>query len=137
MRAEARPVAAPTLVRSRAVAWDDMRPEGGVPQPPAGLVEEARRAGARRKRLLRGEGGFFLNRSSLPPGFRIPAHEHDHDELLVVLAGGCRLDGELGELGPEDAVVIRAGTRYGFTAGADGMEFLTIRTGEAKISLSK
>ena len=134
MPTEARP--ATTLVRSRDVAWDDMRPEAGVPQPPAELVAQARREGARRKRLLRGEGGFFMNRSSLPPGFRIPAHEHDHDELMVVLAGGCRLDGDLGELGPEDAIAIRAGTRYGFTAGPEGLEFLTIRMGEAATNVS-
>jgi quercetin dioxygenase-like cupin family protein len=134
MRADARGGAAATLVRSREVDWDDMR-EGRGPQPPAELVEQARRSGARRKRLLRGEGGFFLNRSSLPAGFRIPAHEHDHDELLVVLSGGCRLDCELGELGPDDAVAIRAGTRYGFTCGALGMEFLTIRTGEASVAI--
>jgi len=132
--ADARPPA--TLVRGRDVAWDDMRPEPGVPQPPAELVARAQRDGARRKRLLRGEGGFFVNRSSLPPGFRIPAHEHDHDELLLVLAGGCRLDGDLGELGPDDAIAIRAGTRYGFTAGPEGMEFVTIRTGEAGIAVS-
>ena len=135
MPAEPRPAA--TLVRSREVEWDEMRPEAGAPQPPAELVAQARREGARRKRLLRGEGGFFVNRSSLPAGFRIPPHEHDHDELLVVHAGGCRLDAALGELGPEDAIAIRAGTRYGFTAGPDGMEFLTIRTGEAAIALSE
>ena len=134
MPADARPAA--TLVRGRDVAWDDMRPEPGVPQPPAELVARAQRDGARRKRLLRGEGGFFVNRSSLPPGFRIPAHEHDHDELMLVLAGGCRLDGDLGELGPEDAIAIRAGTRYGFTCGPEGMEFVTIRTGEAAIALT-
>jgi quercetin dioxygenase-like cupin family protein len=133
----AEPGPSATLVRSRDVAWDEMRPEAGAPPPPAELVAQARREGARRKRLLRGEAGFFVNRSSLPAGFRIPPHEHDHDELLVVLAGGCRLDGALGELGPEDAIAIRAGTRYGFTAGPEGIEFLTIRTGEAGISLSE
>src|SRR5262245_17578989 len=122
-----------TLVHGREVDWDDMR--GSGVQPPAELVAKARSAGARRKRLLRGEGGFFVNRSSLPAGFRIPPHEHDHDELLVVIAGGCRLDGDLGELGPEDLIAIPAGLRYGFTCGPEGMEFLTLRTGDAKITL--
>ena len=136
MPAEPRAGAPAVLVRSREVAWDDMRPESGVPQAPAELVAAARREGARRKRLLRGEGGFFVNRSSLPAGFRIPPHAHDHDELLVVLAGAFRLDGDLGELGPEDAIAIRAGTQYGFTAGPEGVEFLTIRTGEASTAVS-
>jgi quercetin dioxygenase-like cupin family protein len=127
------------LVRYREVEWD--RPgasaDDAAPRPPAALVEAAARTGARRKRLVRGEGGFYLNRSSMPPGFRVPPHLHDHDELLVVLAGGCRFDGELGELGPDDAIVIRAHTRYGFTCGSEGMDFLTIRSGEASVSLSE
>jgi quercetin dioxygenase-like cupin family protein len=128
---------APTLVRYREIEWD--RPAANADpalRPPAALVEAAERTGARRKRLVRGDGGFFLNRSSMPPGFRVPPHVHDHDELLVVLAGGCRFDGELGELGPDDAIVIHAHTRYGFTCGPDGMDFLTIRRGEASVSLS-
>jgi quercetin dioxygenase-like cupin family protein len=104
--------------------------------PPKTLVEEARKTGARRKKIVQGEGGFFMNRSSLPPGFRIPPHQHDHNEMLVVLRGGCRFDDEQGELGADDTIVIRAHTRYGFTCGDEGMEFLTIRAGDATVSLT-
>jgi len=41
-----------------------------------------------------------MNRSMMPAGFRVPAHHHDHDELIVVLSGGCRFDDGLAELGP-------------------------------------
>jgi quercetin dioxygenase-like cupin family protein len=126
---------APTVFRFEAIEWDRPREaEAGV-RPPEALVRAAEEQGARRKRMARGEGGFFLNHSELPPGFRVPPHVHDHDELLVVLAGGCRFDDAGAELGPHDAIVIRANTRYGFTCGAAGMRFLTIRSGEASVVL--
>ena len=125
-------VAVETFTR---IEWD--RPlETAKPgtAPPAELVEKARRTGARRKKLVRGEGGFFMNRSVLPPGFRVPPHSHDHSEMLVVLTGGCRFD-DGAELGTDDTIVIHAHTHYGFTCGPEGMEFLTIRAGEASVAL--
>ena len=122
----------PAVLRYAEIEWD--RPlETARPgtAPPRELVAEARRSGARRKKVVRGEAGFYMNRSVLPPGFRVPPHSHDHSEMLVVLRGGCSFDGDLGTLGADDTIVIHAGTRYGFTCGSDGMEFLTIRTGEA------
>ena len=101
--------------------------------PPKELVAQAKRSGARRKKVVRGEAGFFMNRSVLPPGFRVPAHQHNHSELMVVLGGGCSFDDDFAALGINDSIVIHAGTRYGFTCGPEGMEFITIRTGEATI----
>ena len=106
-------------------------------RPPKALVEQAKKAGARRKKLVQGEGGFFMNRSVLPPGFRVPLHQHNHNEMLVVLRGGCEFDDGFASLSADDTIVINANTRYGFTCGPDGMEFLTIRTGEAAISFSE
>ena len=40
----------------------------------------------------------------------------------------------LGKLGPDDSIVIHAHYRYGFTCGPEGMEFLTIRIGDAGVS---
>ena len=96
------------------------------------------RCGAWRKKLATGEGGFFLNRSVLPPGFEIPAHTHDHAELLIVLRGGCQVLGSspVVILGADDAIVVDAHHEYGFLCGDEGMEFLTIRTGEASVDLS-
>ena len=130
---------APTVFRFAAIAWDRPRENEAGLRPPEALVRAAEAQGARRKRIARGEGGFFMNHSELPPGFHVPPHTHDHDELLVVLAGGCTFEGEGdgsdAELGPHDAIVIRANTRYGFTCGAAGMRFLTVRSGEASVEL--
>lgn len=117
--------------------WDDplsnLAPDK---RPPRELVEKARgKNGARRKRIVRGEGGFYMNRSLMAAGFRVPPHHHDHDEMLVVMSGGCVFDDDWARLGPGDSIVIEAGTRYGFTCGDEGMDFLTIRTGEARVSL--
>ena len=124
------------LLRFDEIEWDRPRENAAGARPPEELVREAEHTGARRKRIARGEGGFFMNHSCMPAGFRVPPHAHDHDELIVVLRGGCGFDDGLGELGPNDSIVIRAGTRYGFTCGADGMDFLTLRMGEASVDLA-
>lgn len=126
----------PKVLIYREIEWDDVLRNAKPGQaPPREIVEQAKKTGARRKKLARGEAGFFMNRSVLPAGFRVPPHSHDHDELMVVIKGGCRFDDELAELGPDDSIVIHARYRYGFTCGAEGMEFLTIRTGEAGIAV--
>ncbi len=103
--------------------------------PPRELVEEAKKVGARRKKIVTGEAGFFMNRSQLPAGFRVPPHRHNHDEMLIVLKGGCVFDDDFGKAGADDTVIIPSRNRYGFTCGPDGMEFLTIRLGEASTEL--
>jgi quercetin dioxygenase-like cupin family protein len=126
----------PAVLRYAEIEWDrPLQTAGRGTAPPRELVAEAKRTGARRKKVVRGEAGFFMNRSVLPPGFRVPAHSHDHSEMLVVLRGGCSFDEGLAELGPDDTIVIHAHTHYGFTCGPDGMEFLTIRVGEATVAM--
>lgn len=124
----------PTVLHYSEIDWDD--PTRGKTSAPKAMVESARATGARRKKLARGEAGFFMNRSFLPAGFRVPPHSHDHDELMVVLSGGCRFDDGVADLGPDDAIVIHGGFLYGFTCGGEGMEFLTIRMGEASVDLA-
>jgi len=127
---------APTLLHYAEIAWDRpvpaAQPGAG---PPKALIDEAVRTGARRKKVVCGEGGFFMNRSVLPAGFRVPPHQHDHNEMLVVLRGGCEFDDALGSLAADDTIVISKFTRYGFECGPDGMEFLTIRVGEASVEV--
>ena len=126
----------PTVLIYREIEWDNpLQTAAPGKAPPRELVEQAKKTGARRKKLAQGEGGFFMNRSVLPAGFRVPPHTHDHDELMVVLNGGCYFDDDIADLGPDDSIVICASYRYGFTCGPDGMEFLTIRTADAGTSL--
>ncbi|MGH0033893.1 MAG: cupin domain-containing protein [Myxococcota bacterium] len=126
----------PTVLIYDRIDWDDPRRTARPgTAPPKELVARAKKTGARRKKLARGEGGFFMNRSVLPAGFRVPTHHHNHDELMVVLKGGCEFDDGVATLGADDSIVIHAGYRYGFTCGPEGMEFLTIRRGEAAMSV--
>lgn len=119
------------------VRFDDV--DWAVEEPgavPASLLEAAAATGARRKRLVAGAAGFYMNFSALPGGFTVPVHSHSHDELIVVLEGGCTvLDGGP-SLGPRDTMAITANHAYGFTCGPDGMRFLTIRAGEASTDLA-
>jgi quercetin dioxygenase-like cupin family protein len=113
------------------IEWPDERRS---PTAPIGLVEAAERLGARRKFLARGEGGFHSQYSEFPPGYAVPLHSHDHDELILLLAGSCTMsDGQV--LGRHDSVVLRAGSEYGFTAGDDGMVFVTVRGGRSGTTL--
>lgn len=122
----------PTFFHVDAMPWPDER---ATPGAPSALVDDARRAGARRKFLARGEGGFYSQYSVFPAGFTVPMHSHDHDEMIVVLDGeATMLDGGP-TLGAHDSVVLRGGHEYGFTAGPDGLTFVTIRTGPATVSL--
>jgi quercetin dioxygenase-like cupin family protein len=114
------------------IEWPD---EARAPTAPLELVEQAQRLGARRKFLARGEGGFFSQYSEFPAGYTVPGHSHDHDEMIVVLEGSCTMsDGRV--LGTYDSVVLHAGFEYGFTAGPDGMVFLTIRGGRSTAKLA-
>ena len=114
------------------VPWPDEATSGA----PKELVEEARKKGAKRKFLARGEGGFHSQYSEFPPGYTVPMHSHDHDELIVLLSGSCTMLGGGPTLGPCDSMVLTAGHEYGFTAGDAGMCFMTIRTGKSDTRLA-
>jgi mannose-6-phosphate isomerase-like protein (cupin superfamily) len=64
----------------------------------------------------------------LAPGFRMPfGHTHGRqEEVYVLLSGSARikLDDEVVELGPLDAVRISAETMRNLEAGPEGAEFL-------------
>ena len=126
----------PTVLIYDQIEWDNPRKTAKPgTAPPKELVDQAKKTGARRKKLVQGDGGFFMNRSVLPAGFRVPPHSHNHDEMIIVLKGGCRFDDDLADLGADDTIVINANYRYGFTCGPEGMEFLTIRAEDAGMSL--
>jgi len=115
------------------IAWPD---DGTASTAPRELVEAAQRSGARRKFLARGEGGFFTQYSEFPAGFTVPMHSHDHNEIILLLDGSCTMLGDGQTLGAGDSIVLIGGYEYGFTAGHDGMKFVTIRTGKAETNLS-
>jgi mannose-6-phosphate isomerase-like protein (cupin superfamily) len=69
-----------------------------------------------------------LSHFRVAAGYRIPfGHKHDRqEEVYLVLSGSARakLDDEIVELGPWDAVRIPVGTMRGLEAGAEGAEIL-------------
>ena len=123
----------PHIFQLDQIEWVDERAE---PNPaPASMIREAERTGARRKRLARGECGYFSQYNVMPPGFEVPPHSHSHDELLIVLSGGCTLRGGEGdgvELKARDSAALAAGREYGFRVGPQGMEFMVVRPSEAR-----
>jgi mannose-6-phosphate isomerase-like protein (cupin superfamily) len=66
----------------------------------------------------------------LAPDFRIPwGHTHKTQEEIYVLVGGslrAKLDDEIVELRPFDAVRVHKDTMRGFEAGPDGAELIAI-----------
>lgn len=123
----------PSFFRVDELPWPDETKNATAPRE---LVEEAKRVGARRKFLAQGQGGFHSQYSVFPPGYTVPRHSHDHDEMIVVLDGSCTLLDGGPKLSAHDSMVLLAGYDYGFTAGPDGMTFLTVRTGKAGTALA-
>jgi quercetin dioxygenase-like cupin family protein len=116
-----------------AIEWVDEAKFGRVSADVAGA---AQKAGARRKFLNRGDEGLYVQFSTMPPGFRVAPHTHSHGEVLYILRGGCTVEPTGEALGPDDSAVIPGGQEYGFTCGADGMDFLTIRGGDSQTAFT-
>jgi len=114
------------------IDWVDERKLGDAPLE---LIEEGERLGARRKMLAAGECGFHSQYSVMPAGYTVPSHSHNHDELFVVLSGGCTMHGDGREVHAHDSMAISAGSRYGFTCGPEGMTFVVVRRDRAQTSL--
>ncbi len=125
----------PTVFEFDAIQWVDEDQET-IASPK--LVEEAKRRGARRKKISRGHGGFFHQYTTMPAGFEVPMHSHSHDELLIVLSGGCTFwpDGPERsiELKARDSIALAADHEYRFICGPEGMEFYVIRRGDAGVT---
>lgn len=117
------------------IDWVD---EMADPTAPLSVIESGQRAGAKRKRVIEGDGGFHLQFSTMPAGFHVAPHSHDHDELFIVLSGGCTMwasgPDEGVEMGPNDSATLAAGHDYAFTCGADGMTFYVVRNGRAGVT---
>ena len=105
---------------------------GGAGADPA-AVEAAAALGVGRKHYAQGDAGFFVQVVRFPPDFETPPHSHDHSEVFVVLEGSCIFYGE--SMDVHDSTVVEADTKYGFTAGPDGVTLLVVRTGAAAVQL--
>jgi quercetin dioxygenase-like cupin family protein len=116
------------------VEWVDEAKFGRVS---SAVADQARAAGARRKFMSRGDEGLYVQYSTMPPGFRVAPHTHSHGEVLYILTGGCTVEPGGEVLGANDSAVVPGGFEYGFTCGPDGMEFLTIRAGDANTSFTR
>jgi mannose-6-phosphate isomerase-like protein (cupin superfamily) len=88
-------------------------------------------------RFARGAiGGKTLGLSlmTLEPGFRIPfGHKHvGQEEVYVVTRGSARIkvEDEIVELGPWDAIRIDKDTMRDVEAGPDGVEYLAFGAGD-------
>ena len=117
----------------RIYRFDDI--EWHVPVSPGtdpDTAEAAGRAGAARKFLAQGDGGFYTQVVRMPAGFEAPVQSHDHEEVFMVLEGSCRFDGE--PMDRFDLTVVAANEPYGFVAGPDGLSFLVVRRGAATFS---
>jgi uncharacterized cupin superfamily protein len=66
----------------------------------------------------------------IAPSFRLPfGHNHKNQEEIYVLVGGSarvKLDDEVVDLKPFDAVRVAKDTMRGFEAGPEGAEFIAI-----------
>ena len=122
----------PTLFPFESIDWVDERKSASADPK---LIEAAEKSGARRKKLAQGEGGFYLQYSTMPAGFEVPMHSHSFDELFIVLSGGCTFwpDGpnHSVELTARDSVTLAANHEYAFRCGPEGMEFYVVRQGDA------
>lgn len=116
------------------IEWVDEKKFGRVS---AAVADNASKAGALRKFMSRGEEGLYVQYSTLPAGFHIAPHTHNHGEVLFILAGSCTVEPTGEVLGPNDSAVVPAMHEYGLRAGPDGMEFLTIRTGDAVVAFDE
>ena len=99
--------------------------------PTFGMPDEIEARFARR--ALGGEH-LGVSHMTLAPNFRVPfGHRHaQQEEVYVLVAGSARikLDDEIIELEPWDAIRIGSGTMRNVEAGPDGAEYLAFGAGD-------
>ena len=74
--------------------------------------------------------GFGVSYQRLAPNFRLPwGHTHKRQEEVYVVVGGggrAKLEDDVIELKPWDAIRVPTTTMRGFEAGPEGMELIAI-----------
>jgi uncharacterized cupin superfamily protein len=85
---------------------------------------------ARMARVALGLENSGVSYQRLAPSFRVPfGHKHKNQEEIYVLVGGSariKLEDEVVDLKPFDAVRVPKDTMRGFEAGPEGAEFIAI-----------
>lgn len=69
---------------------------------------------------------FKMNGLRCSPGFTVPRHHHNMNELIIVFAGEYLIEDEAGNVrrvGPGEFFVSEAGTSYEMTAGPEGVTY--------------
>jgi quercetin dioxygenase-like cupin family protein len=80
-------------------------------------------------KLLFSRPGFSLTWVWFKSGFPLPRHSHDADCTYFIVAGSLRIGTE--ELAAGDGFFVGKDVPYTYTAGADGVELLEMRTANA------
>jgi mannose-6-phosphate isomerase-like protein (cupin superfamily) len=74
--------------------------------------------------------GFGVSYQRIAPNYRVPfAHRHKQQEEVYIVVGGggrAKLEDEIVELKPWDALRVPKDTMRGFEAGPEGMEVIAI-----------
>ena len=85
---------------------------------------------ARMARVALGLQNSGVSYQRIAPNFRVPfGHKHRNQEEIYVLVGGSariKLEDEVVDLKPFDAVRVSKDTMRGFEAGPEGAEFIAI-----------
>jgi uncharacterized cupin superfamily protein len=85
---------------------------------------------ARMARVALGLQNSGISYQRIAPNFRVPfGHKHKNQEEVYVLVGGSariKLEDEVVDLKPFDAVRVPKDTMRGFEAGPEGAEFIAI-----------
>jgi quercetin dioxygenase-like cupin family protein len=89
------------------IAWERLSPVALAPGVSARLLHLDR---------------LMLTQVTLDPGAPLPEHDHPHEQIGTLVAGGLRLtiDGVAHALSPGDAYRIPSGVRHAALAGEDG-----------------
>ena len=78
------------------------------------------------------EKGPWIHINSVKPNFGGgEPHSHDVDEVIYIVEGSLTIGDRT--CGPGTVIAIEKDTEYDFTAGPEGLRFLNIRPGLAKL----
>lgn len=71
-------------------------------------------------------GSYNILQTKVPPGFNLPRHRHNTDQLVFVMQGSAMQGNK--EMGVGEGWCTPAGNPYGIQAGPEGLIWLEVRT---------